>query len=60
MKSLKPVDRLEIHILVDNATDSLSSVPAHIGAGERFCPRGQIVRLAVEAMSPFRGRMLCD
>jgi hypothetical protein len=30
MKSLKPVDRLEIHILVDNATDSLSSVPAHI------------------------------
>jgi 7,8-dihydropterin-6-yl-methyl-4-(beta-D-ribofuranosyl)aminobenzene 5'-phosphate synthase len=30
MTSLKPVDLLEIHILVDNATDSLSSVPAHV------------------------------
>src|SRR5271154_6578859 len=27
---LAPVDRLEIHILVDNATDSLSSVPKHV------------------------------
>lgn len=30
MSNLKPVDRLEIHVLVDNATDSLSSVPKHI------------------------------
>jgi len=30
MTSFKAVDRLEIHILVDNATDSLSSVPAHV------------------------------
>jgi 7,8-dihydropterin-6-yl-methyl-4-(beta-D-ribofuranosyl)aminobenzene 5'-phosphate synthase len=30
MAELKPVDRLEIHILVDNATDSLSSVPKHV------------------------------
>ena len=30
MNSLKPVDRLEVHILVDNATDSLSSVPKHV------------------------------
>jgi 7,8-dihydropterin-6-yl-methyl-4-(beta-D-ribofuranosyl)aminobenzene 5'-phosphate synthase len=30
MMALKPVDQLEIHILVDNATDSLSSVPSHI------------------------------
>ncbi len=30
MTSVKPVDRLEIHILVDNATDSLSSVPKHV------------------------------
>jgi 7,8-dihydropterin-6-yl-methyl-4-(beta-D-ribofuranosyl)aminobenzene 5'-phosphate synthase len=30
MVSLKPVDRLEIHVLVDNATDSLSSVPKHV------------------------------
>ena len=26
----RPVDRLEVHILVDNATDSLSSVPSHV------------------------------
>ena len=30
MLQLSPVDRLEIHILVDNATDSLSSIPKHI------------------------------
>lgn len=30
MANLTPVDRLEIHILVDNATDSLSSVPNHV------------------------------
>ncbi len=30
MAELKPVDRVEIHILVDNATDSLSSVPKHV------------------------------
>ena len=30
MPTLKSVDRLEIHILVDNATDSLSIVPKHV------------------------------
>ena len=30
MAELKPIDRMEIHILVDNATDSLSSVPKHV------------------------------
>jgi 7,8-dihydropterin-6-yl-methyl-4-(beta-D-ribofuranosyl)aminobenzene 5'-phosphate synthase len=30
MTTLAPVDRLEVHILVDNATDSLSSVPKHV------------------------------
>src|ERR1700689_5461135 len=30
MTGLKPVDRLEVHILVDNASDSLSSVPKHV------------------------------
>jgi 7,8-dihydropterin-6-yl-methyl-4-(beta-D-ribofuranosyl)aminobenzene 5'-phosphate synthase len=30
MPNLKPVDRLEVHILVDNSTDSLSSIPAHV------------------------------
>jgi 7,8-dihydropterin-6-yl-methyl-4-(beta-D-ribofuranosyl)aminobenzene 5'-phosphate synthase len=30
MASLKPVDGMEVHVLVDNATDSLSSVPKHV------------------------------
>lgn len=30
MSSLRPIDKLEIHILVDNATDSLSSIPKHV------------------------------
>ncbi len=30
--NLRPVDKLEIHILVDNATDSLSSIPKHVEA----------------------------
>jgi 7,8-dihydropterin-6-yl-methyl-4-(beta-D-ribofuranosyl)aminobenzene 5'-phosphate synthase len=30
MIALKPVDKLEVHILVDNVTDSLSSVPAFV------------------------------
>jgi len=30
MQSLKPVDRLEVHILVDNSTDGLSTVPSHV------------------------------
>ena len=30
MLNLRPVGRLEVQILVDNATDSLSSIPAHV------------------------------
>jgi 7,8-dihydropterin-6-yl-methyl-4-(beta-D-ribofuranosyl)aminobenzene 5'-phosphate synthase len=29
MASLTPIDKVEIHVLVDNATDSLSTIPAH-------------------------------
>jgi 7,8-dihydropterin-6-yl-methyl-4-(beta-D-ribofuranosyl)aminobenzene 5'-phosphate synthase len=29
MNALLPVDQVEIHVLIDNVTDSLSSVPAH-------------------------------
>jgi 7,8-dihydropterin-6-yl-methyl-4-(beta-D-ribofuranosyl)aminobenzene 5'-phosphate synthase len=29
MASLEAVDRVEIHVIIDNATDSLSSIPAH-------------------------------
>ena len=30
MTTLQPVDRLEIQVLVDNVTDSLSSTPAFV------------------------------
>jgi len=29
MNRLQPVDRIEVLVLIDNKTDSLSSVPAH-------------------------------
>ncbi len=30
MPKLEPVNRIEVHILVDNVTDSLSTVPSHV------------------------------
>lgn len=30
MSTVRTIDRLEVQILVDNATDSLSSVPGHV------------------------------
>jgi hypothetical protein len=42
MSNLRPIDKLEIHILVDNATDSLSSIPKHVESEfsylQRNCP----------------------
>ncbi|MBI3433731.1 MAG: MBL fold metallo-hydrolase [Proteobacteria bacterium] len=51
MTELVAVDRLEIHVLVDNATDMLSSTPAHVeteGAG--------LMRRGVRVMG---GKCLC-
>jgi len=39
MTDLQPVDRVEIHVLVDNATDSLSSTPANIETEFSFLAR---------------------
>jgi len=30
MEALKPVDRIEVQVLVDNVTDSLSTVPENV------------------------------
>jgi 7,8-dihydropterin-6-yl-methyl-4-(beta-D-ribofuranosyl)aminobenzene 5'-phosphate synthase len=30
MANFRPVDRVEVHVLVDNVTDSLSTVPSHV------------------------------
>ncbi len=51
MTDLKPVDRLEIHILVDNATDSLSSVPAGVETEFSYLQRN--------GMRVLSGRCIC-
>jgi 7,8-dihydropterin-6-yl-methyl-4-(beta-D-ribofuranosyl)aminobenzene 5'-phosphate synthase len=51
MNNLKPVDRVEVHVLVDNATDSLSSVPAHAETEFAF--------LARHGMEELTGDHLC-
>jgi 7,8-dihydropterin-6-yl-methyl-4-(beta-D-ribofuranosyl)aminobenzene 5'-phosphate synthase len=43
MSTLTPVDKVEIHVLVDNATDGLSTTPSHVeseigGLGRRRLP----------------------
>ncbi|MDO8431193.1 MAG: MBL fold metallo-hydrolase [Candidatus Binatus sp.] len=39
MASIAPIDKVEIHVLVDNATDSLSSTPAHAESEFAFLER---------------------
>ncbi len=48
---LTAVDKLEIHILVDNATDSLSSVPGHVETEFAYLKR--------KGMRVLSGRCLC-
>jgi 7,8-dihydropterin-6-yl-methyl-4-(beta-D-ribofuranosyl)aminobenzene 5'-phosphate synthase len=45
MSNLVPVDRVEIHVLVDNVTDSLSSVPAHAETEFAFLARNGMEEL---------------
>ena len=51
MAELKPVDRVEIHILVDNATDSLSSVPKHVETESSYLHR--------KGMRVLSGKCIC-
>jgi 7,8-dihydropterin-6-yl-methyl-4-(beta-D-ribofuranosyl)aminobenzene 5'-phosphate synthase len=46
-----PVDKLEIQILVDNATDGLSTTPGHVESEFAFAAR--------RGLSPFSARCLC-
>ncbi len=39
MASIAPIDKVEIHVLVDNATDSLSTIPAHAESEFAFLER---------------------
>lgn len=51
MIHFEPVDALEVQILVDNATDSLSSVPSHVET--------EFALLRRKGMSLLSGRCLC-
>jgi 7,8-dihydropterin-6-yl-methyl-4-(beta-D-ribofuranosyl)aminobenzene 5'-phosphate synthase len=51
MNNLRLIDRVEVHVLVDNATDSLSSAPAHAETEFAF--------LARHGMEELTGDHLC-
>jgi 7,8-dihydropterin-6-yl-methyl-4-(beta-D-ribofuranosyl)aminobenzene 5'-phosphate synthase len=50
MAALEPVDGVEIHVLVDNVTDSLSSVHAHAETEFAYLGRHGMVELAGDAL----------
>ncbi len=39
MAGIAPIDKIEIHVVVDNATDSLSTIPAHVESEFTFLER---------------------
>ncbi len=51
MGNLAPVDKIEIQVLVDNATDSLSSIPAHA--------ESEFAHLERHGMRELSGESLC-
>src|SRR5437588_8255214 len=51
MVSIEPVDKVEIQVLIDNATDGLSSVPAHA--------ESEFAYLARSGMQELTGDSLC-
>jgi 7,8-dihydropterin-6-yl-methyl-4-(beta-D-ribofuranosyl)aminobenzene 5'-phosphate synthase len=51
MAGLEAVDKLEIHVVIDNATDSLSSIPAHA--------ESEFAYLARTGMRELTGDKLC-
>jgi 7,8-dihydropterin-6-yl-methyl-4-(beta-D-ribofuranosyl)aminobenzene 5'-phosphate synthase len=50
MASIAPIDKVEIHVLVDNATDSLSSIPAHAESEFTFLERHGMQELSGDCL----------
>ena len=46
MVGLQAVDKVEIHVIIDNATDSLSSIPAHAESEFAYLARNGMRELA--------------
>jgi 7,8-dihydropterin-6-yl-methyl-4-(beta-D-ribofuranosyl)aminobenzene 5'-phosphate synthase len=51
MASIQPVDRIEVHVLVDNVTGSLSRVPSHVENEWSYLWR--------QGMKKLSGRRIC-
>jgi 7,8-dihydropterin-6-yl-methyl-4-(beta-D-ribofuranosyl)aminobenzene 5'-phosphate synthase len=50
MASLTPIDKIEIHVLVDNATDSLSTIPAHSESEFAYLERNGMQELSGDCL----------
>jgi 7,8-dihydropterin-6-yl-methyl-4-(beta-D-ribofuranosyl)aminobenzene 5'-phosphate synthase len=50
MATIAPIDKVEIHVLVDNATDSLSTIPAHAESEFTFLERHGMQELSGDCL----------
>ena len=50
MAGIAPIDKVEIHVLVDNATDSLSTIPAHAETEFTFLERHGMQELSGDCL----------
>ncbi|MBF6571323.1 MAG: MBL fold metallo-hydrolase [Candidatus Binataceae bacterium] len=50
MANLTPIDKIEIHVLVDNATDSLSTIPAHAESEFAYLERNGMKELSGDCL----------
>ncbi len=51
MAALEPVDKVEIQVIIDNATDSLSSIPAHAESEFAYLVRSGMRELSGDSLS---------
>ncbi len=50
MTSITPIDKVEIHVLVDNATDSLSTIPKHAESEFAYLERNGMQELSGDCL----------
>jgi 7,8-dihydropterin-6-yl-methyl-4-(beta-D-ribofuranosyl)aminobenzene 5'-phosphate synthase len=50
MSNATPIDKVEIHVLVDNATDSLSTIPAHAESEFTYLERRGMTELSGDCL----------
>lgn len=50
MTAFAPIDRVEIHVLVDNATDSLSTIPKHAESEFAYLERNGMTELSGDCL----------